>query len=276
MTTTIDQVFVKQFEAEVHVEFNRMGSMMRNTLRTKSNVKGESTNFPVAGHGNAGSKSRHGDVPIMNASRSNVECTLQDRYAGEYIDKLDELKVEHNERQIAAQTVASALGRDVDDIIFTALDATANSNNVSTAETFASAANPLDMMTDMGNADVPFNGQLYAVVCWEAWGDLLDIDEFSQQDYVPGDRLWFEGVTAKNWLGFKWFPHSGLPTDGSGDKKQFFFHTTAAGHAIGEDFSLDVTWQGTKQAHLAVGRMSHGAVIIDDTGVIERVYDITP
>jgi hypothetical protein len=276
MTQDIDNVFVTQFESEVHMEFQRMGSAMRNTLRTKNNVKGSSTKFPVAGKGTAGAKSRHGQVPIMNASRVHVEVTLADRYAGEYIDKLDELKVEHDERQVAAQTVAGAMGRDVDAIVFTALDATTNANNVSVAALWTTPAGPISMMEAMGNASVPFDGNLYAVVCWEAWGDLLDLDEFDRADYVPGDRLWFEGVTAKKWLGFNWFPHEALPVDGSSDAKQFFYHKSAVGHAIGQDFSIDITWQGKEQMNLAVGSMSHGAGIIENAGVIEYVYNSTP
>lgn len=275
MTDTIDQVFVSQFEGEVHMEFQRTGSLIRNTVRTKSSVKGKETNFPVAGKGTAGSKSRHGTVPIMNVSRANVPCTLADRYAGEYIDDLDTLKVEHDERQVAAQTVSNALGRDVDDILLTAMGATGNANN-RTTETWTTTAGPTALMEAMGNADVPFDRNLYAVVCWEAWGDLVNLDEFAHQDFVPSDRLWFEGITPKFWLGFNFYPHSGLALDGSGDALQYFYHRSSIGHALGADFSLDVSWQGKEQAHLAVGKMSHGACLIEDAGIIEAIYDITP
>lgn len=275
MTDTIDDVFVTQFEGEVHMEFQRMGSALRNTVRVKNNVKGSTDKFPVAGTGTAGAKSRHGNVPIMNASRQFVTVTLQDRYAGEYIDKLDTLKIEHDERQVAAQSIAAALGRDVDDILLTAMDATTNANN-RTAETWATDAAPRAVMEAFGNANVPFDRNLFACICWEAWGDLVTLDEFSRQEYVPGDKVWFEGITPKFWLGFNYFPHSGLAVDGTGDYKQFFYHRTAVGHAIGQDFSLDVGWITEKQANLAVGSMSHGAVIIQDEGVIEAIYDVTP
>jgi hypothetical protein len=277
MTTDITDAFVQQFESDVHLEYQRMGSLFRNTVRTKNGVTGDRTTFQVAGTGAAGSKSRHGNVPIMNASRAPVPCILQDRYAGEYIDKLDELKVNHDERMVAVQTIAGAFGRDTDDILSTVLDTTANANNNGTAATWSAAATPLSYIMAMGADDVPINGvDNFAVVCWEAWGDLLDIDEFSNQDYVPGDQLWFNGVMAKRWAGFNWFPHSGLPVDGSGDYKQFFYHRRAVGHAIQKDLGIDMWWDGTKQANLATGSMAHGGCMIDDTGVIEVVYDVTP
>jgi len=269
----IDDAFVKQFESEAHMEYRQMGSKLRNTLRTKTGITGESTTFQVIGSVAAGTKSREGDLPISRQSHAPVECSLQDRYAATFIDKLDELKIQHDERQVAARSIAAAMGEDTDSIITTALDSTANANNVSTAATWSAAASPIAIMEAMGKSSIPFDGQLYFVVCWEAWGDLLDIDEFSNADYVDHSNIWFEGVIAKKWLGFNWFPHENLPQDGSADTKMFAYHRSAAGHAIGQDFNLDLDWIPTKKSTLAAADMSHGATIIDDTGVIEVLYN---
>jgi len=269
----IDDAFVKQFESEAHMEYRQMGSKFRNTIRTKTGITGESTTFQVIGSVSAGAKSREGNIPISHQSHAPVECTLADRYAGVYIDKLDELKVQHDERQVSARSIASAMGIDTDSIITTALDATANPNNVGSAATWSAVASPIAIMEAMGKSSIPFDGQLYFAVCWEVWGDLLDMDEFSNADYIGADNIWYEGVVAKDWLGFKWFPHENLPQDGSSDTKMFAYHRTAAGHAIGQDFNLDLDWIPEKKSTLAAADMSHGSVIIDDTGVIEVLYD---
>ena len=52
MTNTIDQAFIKQFETEVHMAYQRMGSKLRNTVRT-TNVKGSSARFQKIGAGSA-------------------------------------------------------------------------------------------------------------------------------------------------------------------------------------------------------------------------------
>jgi capsid protein len=277
MSTSIDQAFVKQFESDVHLAYQRMGSKLRNTIRTKNNIKGMSTTFQTVGKGTAGTKSRHGDVPIMNLGHAPVECILEDHYAGEYIDKLDELKINHDEKMVAAKSGAGALGRKTDDIILTALDATTNPLNVAIAQIWSTAAPAIALMEGMGANDVPVgDGDLFSVVCWQCWGDLIQIDEFSNADYVGADERPFEGVQAKEWLGMLWFPHSGLLKDGNGDFKQYVYHRTSTGHAIGQDVSADITWQGTKQANLCVYSMSQGAKLIDPVGVIEHVYDVTP
>ena len=268
----IDDAFVKQFESEAHIEYQQMGSKMRNTVRTKAGVTGESTTFQVIGNAVAGTKSRNGDIPVQDVSHAPVECTLQDRYAGIYVDDLDELKIQHDERGAQATNLASAMGRDTDDIILTAMDASANSNNA-TNSVWTAAAAPIAIMEAMGNNSIPFDGKLYAAVPWEAWGDLMDIDEFSNADYVPSEKLWFEGVTAKNWLGFHWFPHENLPKSGV-DPKAFFYHASSTGHALGKDFSSRIDYVPTKAANLIQACMSHGSVLIDDTGCIEIIYDL--
>ena len=87
----IDAAFVKQFEAEVHEAYQRQGSKLRPTVRSKTGVRGASTVFPRVGKGTAAAKSRAGQVPLMNLDHATVECFLQDYYAGEWIDRLDEV-----------------------------------------------------------------------------------------------------------------------------------------------------------------------------------------
>jgi len=90
MANTIDQAFIKQFETEVHLAYQRMGSKLRNTVRS-SNVTGSVARFQKIGKGAANTKARNGDVTAMELAHTNVEATMADFYAPEYIDKLDEL-----------------------------------------------------------------------------------------------------------------------------------------------------------------------------------------
>ena len=46
----INDSFVKQFESEAHMEYQQMGSKLRNTIRTKAGIAGESTTFQVIGN----------------------------------------------------------------------------------------------------------------------------------------------------------------------------------------------------------------------------------
>ena len=127
MANTIDVAFIKQFESEVHMAYQRMGSKLRNTVRTVGNVAGSTVRFQKIGTGSASTKSRNGDITAMELTHTQVEATMADHYAAEYIDKLDELKTNIDERQAVAQSAAAALGRKTDEILYSAMDSGANS-----------------------------------------------------------------------------------------------------------------------------------------------------
>src|SRR3546814_144826 len=121
MSTNVELHFTKQFEKDVHLAYQRMGSKLRNTIRTKSGVKGASTVFQKVGKGTASTKARHGKVPVMNVDHSSVECQLADYYAGDWVDALDEIKLNHDERAVMVNASAYALGRKTDELIIARL-----------------------------------------------------------------------------------------------------------------------------------------------------------
>ncbi len=274
MSISIDNAFVKQFESEVFEAYQRMGSKLRPCVRSKNNIKGSSAVFQKVGTGTASTKSAHGMVPVMNLSHTPVEAGLQDYYAGDRIDRLDELKINHDERQVIANAGAYALGRKSDELIIAALNASANT--VSDSATGMTLAKVLEAFEKLGTADVPDDGQRTAVVGWKQWSELLAIKEFASADYVGSDALPFSGTQAKNWLGTLWIPHSGLPVGGTGIRRCFWFHKTAVGHASGADVETDITWHGDRAAFFVNNMMSQGAALIEGSGVVVMTCDETP
>ena len=276
MSVTIDQAFIKQFEREVHEAYQRQGSKLRNTVRMVSNVKGASTTFQKVGKGTASTKSTHGMVPVMNLAHSSIECLLQDFYAGDWVDKMDELKINHDERQVIASAGAHALGRKTDELIIDAL-ATASTNMIADANTGLTKDKVLEAFEIFGDTDVPDDGQRFAVVGWKQWSDLLQIEEFVNADYIGKTDLPYSSITqAKMWLGTIWVPHSGLPVDAGGVRSCFYYHKTAVGHASGSDVQTDVTWHGDRAAHFVNNMMSQGAALVDDSGIVVIDCDETP
>jgi hypothetical protein len=266
MSTSIDQAFVKQFEREVHESFQRQGSKLRATVRVKNNVRGVSTVFQKVGKGAAATKSRHGMVPVMNVEHGSVEAVLADYYAGEWVDGLDELKTNVDERQILTNAGAYALGRKSDEIILDALGATTQiAGQPTTGLTKEKVLQAFEML---GAKDIPDDGQRFAVIGWKQWAELLVLPEFSSTEYVGETELPWRGSQAKRWLGTIWIPHSGLPLN-AGVRSCFWFHKSAVGHAIGQDVKTDITWHGDRAAHFISNSMSQGAVLIDTDGVVK-------
>jgi hypothetical protein len=262
---SVDLSFVKEYESGVHAAYQRMGSKLRNTVRNKGNVKGSSVTFQKVGKGSASTKARHGKVPVMNVSHEAIECTLADYYAGDWVDKLDELKIDHDEKQVLMNAGAYALGRKTDDLIIAELDKSTNYSG--TGADGLTKAKVLAAFELLGNADVPDDGQRTAIIGWKQWSDLLQIAEFADADYVGPDALPWKGTQAKQWLGTLWMPHSGL-TKSSNVRYCYWYHKTAIGHASGQDVKSDITWHGDRASHFVSNMMSQGAALIDTTGVV--------
>jgi len=264
MANTIDTAFIKQFETEVHMAYQRMGSKLRNTVRS-TNVTGSVARFQIIGKGSANTKSRNGNVTPMELVHTTAEATMADYYAPEYIDKLDELKININERQAVAQSAAAALGRKTDEILTTALDAGANSTQIHDTGSALEKADLLSLFQTFGNADVPEDGQRYLAMSPAGFADLFAINEFASSDYVgPQNLPYAGGMTMKEFLGFKIFSTSAV----SGGKN-FAYHTSAVGLGINADVQTEVNYVAEKVSHLATSMMSMGAVVIDDDGVYE-------
>ena len=182
MSTTVEQSFAKQYEAEVHAAFQRMGSKLRNTVRSRNNVKGATVVFQKVGKGSAVTKARHGEIPPMNLSHTNVNVSLTDYFAGDYIDKFDELKVNHDERKVVANAGAFALGRVTDDLIFTAANTTTTSEAGSGLISVKRILKALELLRAN---DVAFDGELYGYLTPHAEAELLNTAaQFTNADYV--------------------------------------------------------------------------------------------
>ena len=267
MATSIDQAFIRQFESEVHIAYQRMGSKLKNTVRSSNNVQGSTARFQKVAKGAAVTKARHADVPAMNLVHTNVDVTLADYYAADYVDRLDELKINIDERQIVVMNAAAALGRKTDELITTAMDGT--SNDVAHGSAALTEAKVKTAFEGLGDNDVPDDGQRYLAVAPQSWSDLLAVASFTQAEYIGYDDLPFKaGSSAKRWLGFIVFMHSGLPKS-STTRKNFAYHRTSIGFASGADVVTEINYVPEKVSYLVTAMMSQGSVLIDATGIYE-------
>ncbi len=275
MSQDVSAAFIKQYESEVHLAYQRQGSKLRNTVRVKNSVNGADTTFQKIGKGTADTKTRHGLVPLMNLDHTPVNCVLTDYYAGDWVDKLDELKLNIDERQVTAKSGAYSLGRKTDELITTALDAVVT-NTTSIAIADISVDDVIGWTTRLFARDVPADdGMVTGVVSWQVWGKMLELPAFTSADYVDNGGKGFQtGIRPKSWLGVNWIPHSGLPyATGTGIRSCYLYHKTAIGHASGADVSSDITWHGDRAAHFINNMMSQGACLIDNDGVEELLVD---
>lgn len=294
MSTQVPNSFVRQYEKDVHDIFQMEGSVLKPTVRFKSDVIGESTTFQRAGKGVATTKSRHGTITPMNQDHTAIVCTLSDFYAGDWVDKLDEAKLSIDERGVIARGGAMALGRKVDDQIFTVLKANAEA---STAWLLTSAATVRNSVTEMIQLmitnDAYEPGNMYGVLSPVGWSMLMTVDQFQNADYVGASGQEFKKNAPvkgmfKFWMGVLWTVHSANPGIGTSTSDQFIWNKRSIAYATGKhsanlasvggqrnesSVGADITWHGDRAAHFINHAMSGGSCAIDATGMIQAELD---
>lgn len=285
MSTSIDQGFITQYTTDVHEVFQRKGSYLMPAVFHKSGVVGSTASFHKIGTGVATTKARHGTITPMNQTHTAPITTLADFYAGDWVDKLDEAKTNMDVRKAYASGGAMALGRKVDSQIVTTLDGT-NLTIITLTGTDSGTvlATSLEWTEAAWAADVPNDGEVYAVVTPRWWSQMMTVDAFSRASFIGTDNLVMQqgpaiGATAwKDWQNIKWKLKTGLPGAGTSAAKGFIWHKTAVGYASAAaagnvagngSVAADITWHGDRAAHFVNHLMSGNSVMIDDTGVIE-------
>ncbi len=273
MSSTVAQSFVKQYEDDIHDAFQRRGSFLLHTVRHKDKVKGASTTFQKIGVGAASTKARHGIVTPMNQTHEAVECTLADFYAGDWVDDLDEAKVNHDERRAIADGGAWALGRKADDQIITALGGTSNelASGIHGALTRALL---LEMAETLDDNDVPNDGHRWGLLTPRAWAIAMTIDEFASGDFV-GDQPFMKGANPRTWLGINWMMHTGLPNKGTNTADCFAYHRNAVGYASNKGIDVAVQFHNDHDAWFVNAKMSGAGCLIDENGVVKLPHDDT-
>lgn len=274
MSTTIDSAFISLWNDEVFEAFQRRGSKLLPTTR-RGDLKGNVVYWQKVGKGTAATKARHGLVPVMNQTHSTVNATMEDYYAGDWVDRLDLLKTNIEERQLVTNGGAWALGRKADDLIITSLSK--GSADIAHGSVGMTADKALEVVQRLSDADVPMDGQIYAILPPKGFRDLT-------KGIGGGDStekgLWSslfrggndQGAPAMSdmfsWLGVNWIMHTGTPKSGS-TWTCYAWHRTAVGLNWGEQVTADITWHGDRASHFVNNWISMCAKRIEDTGVVQ-------
>lgn len=267
MSTTVDTAFIQLYASEVKAAYQRQGALLRNVVRQRTG-NAERIYFPKLGKGIATTKARHADVVPMDLEHTRAYVDMLDFYAPEYIDELDQVKVNWSMRADYAMASAWALGRQTDNLILNAMNTGGAYNNLqpNVLDTGAAHALTLKVVTGISQAmtdnDVPADGMRIAVINPLSLNQLLQIAGATSSDFTR-EQLLNTGKEPAFWMGFRWVVHTGVPAGVKG----FFYHMPSVGLGLAADIKTEVNYVPTKASWLVNSMMSMGATVIDSDGV---------
>jgi hypothetical protein len=266
MSTTITAAFINQYDQDLHLAYQQSGSKLRDFVRVKNGVSGEAVKFQKYGTGAASSKTRHGAITAMNPVHTVATATLSDWYAADYVDKLDEYKINIDERKAIIATAAGALGRKVDSQIITAAYTSTNiidqSANIFSLDVLLAGVEEL-----LGNDvfDGP-EGMVTVVLKTPQWLQLYKIDEFKNSFYRKQEgQMDLNIAGVKRFMGMN-FVHSNLLTSAAGVSDCLIFDKRSLGLGEAKGIETDIGWVPEKAAHFVNSMLSSGACLIDENG----------
>ena len=270
MASNITSAFIQQWSDDVKHAFQQKGSKLLDSIRQARNVTGSTYNFHALGTVTANTKTRDGDLTLLNPAQSVVACTLQDAYAPIEIDVLDELKTNIDFRTEMVKTSANALGRKVDDIIIAAAGAATNTTTTQTGG--LTYAKLLEIVTFFNSNDVDPEDRVL-VVGAKQLSEALNITQLTSSDYTTIRNVMSGGVESI--LGMKWIMSTRLANTNNHAAASvttcLAFNKNAIGAAIGQDIQTRVDYVPLRAAHLINSSVSLGSTIIENAGITKML-----
>ena len=277
MSNTLSAVAVTEFDSMVKHAYQN-ASLLRNAVTVRNNVVGDTYKFRAMGKGTAAARgTTQTDVTPMNVAHSLVTATLANYVAPEYTDIFDQAEVNFDEKQELAKTIAGALGRRLDDIVISAMDAATPAATVGTGSTALAATDLIDAKVELVKGGVG-SADLYCAISGAGLAGLLADEKVSSADYqnvkalVNGEVNTFAGF---NVIVIEDRTVGGLTTT-SDVTAGYAFAKDAIGLAIGVDNKTTIDYVPEKVSYLCNGMLKAGAAVRDEAGLIQINFDATP
>lgn len=267
-----DSAFQTQYRAEFIAAFEQSQSLVRNTVTTEVEIKGNSAVFLVAGSGGAQATTRglNGLIPARADDNNQYTATLVEWHDLVRKTGFNVFASQGDQRRIMQETSMAVINRKLDQDIITELATGTQDTGVATT---ASLSLVMYAQTILGNNAVPLDGNISALITPAFHAYLMQTKEFASADYV--DNKPFSGaLTMYRWAGINFIVHPNLPGKGTNAEKCFVYHKNAIGNAIntggiatavGVDEEQDYSYARTS--------MYTGSKLLQNSGIVVINHD---
>lgn len=274
MSIDLSNMLATQFAEEVKHKFQGAG-VLRDTVRVRDVRNAKTVQFNLMGRGNAAERTTiHTAIPLMNVTHEPVTVSVKNYTASELTDIFLDNQAPFDEKMELVETISTALGRRLDQIILDAMVAATPAkqvaNNISgvasnlTIDAIRAAAKALD------EDGVP-DGDRTLVISPSGLHSLLEDTQATSVDFnnvkalVRGDLDTFYGFQIKK-IGNR--EEGGLPITLS-NRTSFAYHKAAIGLGVNMEPTVRIDWDEQYGAHRVTGFLSAGCGVIDGLGLVE-------
>jgi len=271
--------FQTQYRDEFIAGFEQRQSLLRGTVTSEANIKGNQAVFLVADSGGATAVTRgpNGLIPSRDDNLNQNTATITEWHDLVRKNRFNIVAGQSNQRAIMQQSTMAVINRKVDAQIITELETASVTTGAAQQGSLSLA---MYAKTILGNADVPYDGQIHAVItpAYEAY--LMQTKEFASADYVNSKP--FEGHEGSNpqastsfrWAGVNWCVHPNLSGKGTSSETCFMYHSSAIGHAAAiESMDSKVGYEEEQDYSWARATIFMGAKLLQNSGVVKMIHD---
>lgn len=287
---TIDTALVKQFNANVEILSQQKGSKLRNAVRLKTGIVGETTYIDQIGKTTAVKRTtRHADTPLVDTDYTRRKIDMVDYDWADLIDKADKLKMLADPAGEYTLNASYALGRSIDDELITKAFATAYTgkeggtsvsfpaaNVVAVGASGLTLAKLLSAKQILDDNDVDPEEERYIALASKQIQDLLNINQFISADYNTVKALVAGARTPFSFMGFTFIPVSSnlLDVDSNNYRRVICWAKNGLGLAIGKDIATKIDERVDKNYSTQVyATISIGASRLDEDKCVEIKCD---
>jgi len=272
MAQNVTTAFVTLFESEVKQAY-QAESVLRGTMRSRTNVQGNTVKFPKIGKGTATVRVPQTDVTPLNVTYSQVTATMSDYIAAEYSDIFHQSHINFDERRELVEVVSKAIGRRIDQVCIDALNAAASPSTVATSVGGAASNMNFEKLRASAKAlnenNVPASDR-YMLIHASQLDALLGETEVTSSDFASVKAL-VQGE-IDTFMGFRFITigdrdEGGLPKPST--RSCFAWHKDSMGYAESMAQKTEVNYIPEKTSFLVSSMFSAGSIAIDDEGIVK-------
>jgi hypothetical protein len=217
----------------------------------------------------------NGSIPARADNLSQLTATLTEQHDLVRKTGFNVFESQGDQRRIMQETSMGTINRTIDSDILTAL----SSASVSLSASVATIPYVANAITKLGNADVPFDGNVWAIISPAFLGYLMQTTEFSSADYVtrkPFDSgaEWADQPGFYQWYNVKWIVHPNVTGVGTATEVCYMFHKNAIGHAANTAGMDSVIGYDEEQDYsFARASIYMGSKLLQNSGIVKMNHD---